>query len=729
MNRLILFSLFLTAVNCQLAYVWLNYHHFQCVQNTRNYHESIHHQYLCTSSLIRTCIHDDNAYTYSSVISLDYFCGFIDGRNALQPRTIWNIHLKPNIKIQFLKFLLSHYYWYCDYEFLRIYSNTDTSTFCGNRFPWAYDASNTRLKIMLVTYQPGRDNYQLELLYYGAYVPTKSQHFVIFIQQASIINTHIPNTEQNAFESFHFVSSSRLNILQLEAMNICSKEHVICYDGPGIKSPILQFTSNQSEWECLATTFQMVCKFSRPNDCTKVPYLRYHSVGARHVHHLDVHWRTDIPLDINRIGTTKYIYYHQDTEHYVEFVKLYENYPMFLTFPSMLYEGHSCMYGGVYIVKTLLSKDVELFLLCTSSTIYSEGYDIKVSDLYNISLLVIHYSEYSSKRLTFIAYYAKNSFHDMYDVDILELRELTLVNQQYLNETTIDFTVPTLPLYAHVFIKSYLLKLRKVQYINISFDNESTVLYLWFGTIRGTSCINITIFYSQHLSNLRGRQYDQETRYWDKRFRKRGLIKSVFMNMNTCDLWNVPVWVLDIETYDDGLTSDTVNTSVYFNVPTVVNLIQHYLQYITQHKFWIMIHVIRPDKIDQSVDTIHLVNIWVYNIVFRVSMEVPTDDYQSSSVYGWNNVNGFRGAYIIVNRALNILFEYDSSTTKVHKPVSMELQPIFDVMVIRHLFFCFVLFMYTASVMFDYYCRDSELSYIGGIGFQSTPPFGGSWGL
>ena len=38
----------------------------------------------------------------------------------------------------------------------------------------------------------------------------------------------------------------------------------------------------------------------------------------------------------------------------------------------------------------------------------------------------------------------------------------------------------------------------------------------------------------------------------------------------------------------------------------------------------------------------------------------------------------------------------------------------------------FVLFMYTASVMFDYYCRDSELSYIGGIGFQSTPPLEGA---
>ena len=34
--------------------------------------------------------------------------------------------------------------------------------------------------------------------------------------------------------------------------------------------------------------------------------------------------------------------------------------------------------------------------------------------------------------------------------------------------------------------------------------------------------------------------------------------------------------------------------------------------------------------------------------------------------------------------------------------------------------------MYTASIIFDYYCRDSELSYIGGIGFQSTPPLEGA---
>ena len=676
MNRLILFSLFLTAVNCQLAYIWLNYQHFQCAQNTKNYHESVRHQYLCTSSVIRTCIHDDNAYTYSSVISLNYFCGFIDGRNPLQPRTIWNIHLKPNIKIQFLKFLLSHYYWYCDYEFLRIYSTTDTSTFCGNRFPWAYDASNTRLKLMLVTYQPGRENYQLELLYYGAYVPVPSQHFVIFIQQASIINTHIPNIEQNAFESFHFVASSRLNILQLEAMNICSKEQVICYDGPGIKSPILQFTSNQSEWECLATTFQMVCKFSRAsNTCTKVPYLRYHSMGARHVHHVGVHGKATIRLDIDRKGTTKYIYYHQDTKHYMSFTR-----PrwMNLDIPSILYEGHSCMYGGIYIFKTLLSNDVELLSLCPSSTFYSRR-SIKLNYLYNVSLVIIHYSEYSSKGLIFYASYAK-----YFSALIAAEFELTLVNQQNISEATIDFTVPILPRRAQVFINSYLLKLRKVQYINISFDHESTLIHMYFSAYHRTSCINIAVFYSPHLSNLRGRQYDRETRYWDKTFERRELIKSVFLNMTTCDLWNVPDWVLKIETYDIVQFSDGITTPVYFNIPTVTNYICQYLYSVPQHKFWIMIYVIRPDEIGQSVDTIHLVNIRIHNLVFRVSVEVPTDDYQSSSVYGWNDVNGFRRAYIIVNRTLNILFESNSSVTNVHRPVWIESSSCFYVAFIRH---------------------------------------------
>ena len=67
---------------------------------------------------------DVNDYAHSSVIFLDYFCGFIDGQNALQSHIMWNIHMRSNTNIHFLKFLLFDNYWYCDYEYLRLHSNT-----------------------------------------------------------------------------------------------------------------------------------------------------------------------------------------------------------------------------------------------------------------------------------------------------------------------------------------------------------------------------------------------------------------------------------------------------------------------------------------------------------------------------------------------------------------------------------------------------------------------------
>ena len=361
MIRLILSSLFLGSMNCQLAYMWLNYHHFQCSQNTRNYRESIRHQYLCTSSLIRTCISDVNVYSYNPVIFLDYFCGFVNGQNALQPHTIWNIHLKPNINIHFLKFDLFDNDWYCDYEYLRVYSINKTTTFCGKRHPWMYDAQDTKVKIILMTHHFSTENYQMELLYYGAYVPN-TQHFTIFTPLSSEINIHYPNTEQNAFESLHFISRNRLDIMELEVMNTCSKGQVVCYDGPGFKSPLLQITYNQSVWQCLSSTFQMVCKFSRVNDvCSNGPRLYYRAIRARdhqvkNLRIIKFCSRDTDPLEIDEAhskGTTKYIYYHPELSPGRECRLMIFRTPF--SFPYMLSEGNSCMYGGIYIVQSNLS--------------------------------------------------------------------------------------------------------------------------------------------------------------------------------------------------------------------------------------------------------------------------------------------------------------------------------------------------------------------------------------
>ena len=408
--RLTLFLLYLATVNCQLAYIWLNYHHFQCAQNTRNYRESVHHQFLCISSLTWTCISDVNVYSDRTVIFLEYFCGFIDGRNALQPRTIWNIHLKPNINIHFLKFVLFENYWYCDYEYLRVNSNNKSSTFCGNRLPWVYDASDTCVKIILMTPRAGTEKYLLELLYYGAYEPNY-KHFVEFIQPSSLINIHRPNTEQNAFESFHFISRNRLDIMALEAINTCNKGQVVCYDGPGFKSPVLYFTHNQSVWKCQSSTFQMMCKFSRVDDvCTNSPRLHYQAIRDHQVIYSwpvpDHSFYRFYPLIIDESeskGTTKYIYYYNDTcrenvrgtfEHCTLWLS-----EMNIGFPYMLSEGNSCMYGGLYIVQRFSSGDSEILSLCSSH--FSGNRHISVFN--NISVIIIHYSEYSSERILFYA--------------------------------------------------------------------------------------------------------------------------------------------------------------------------------------------------------------------------------------------------------------------------------------------------------------------------------------
>ena len=191
----------------------------------------------------------------------------------------------------------------------------------------------------------------------------------------------------------------------------------------------------------------------------------------RHVHHVDVLRMANISLDnaytqsldIYRKGTSKFIYYHQNTK-YIYYLSLHMRKWVNLDIPYMLYEGNSCIYGGIYIVKTLQSKDVELLSLCALANANHPymGY-MNLHDLYNISLVIVHYSEYSSKRLIFYAEYVIRYLE--YETNPAyrpPSNELTLVNQQYFNEATINFTVSTLHLDTHdLIIQSDLLKLRK----------------------------------------------------------------------------------------------------------------------------------------------------------------------------------------------------------------------------------------------------------------------------
>ena len=656
MIRLILFLLFFTTVNCQLAYIWLNHHHFQCSQNTRNYHESIRHQYLCTSSVIWACISDVNVYSHNSVIFLDNFCGFIDGQNVLQQHTIWNIHLKPNINIHFLKFFLLDNYWYCDYEYLKVYSNNKISTFCGKRFPWVYDASDTDVKIILMTQRFDIKNYRMKLLYCGAYV-TNSQHYIIFTPSSSLINIHYPNKEQNAFESFHFISSNRLDIVDLVAKHTCSKDQVVCYDGPGFKSPLLRFAYNQSVWECLSSTFQMMCKFSRVDDaCTNGPRLYYRAIRAKdyQVKNLSTIKNCYSTLKIDEAhskGTTKYIYYFPASP-----IKCFLHITTILIgIPFMLSEGSSCMYGGLYIVQSNSSKDTEILSFCTSlysHEFYSADYrEIVLNDLTNFSVVIIHYREYSRERI---------NFH----TDSRKCYDCLDLTQKY-KEETLSITVSK----RSGTIYSDLLNLRKIQYINITSLSSGAILQVSFKGHYRIFCMNVTIFYFPRPSNIWERQYGQEIISLHGIIR-RDFIQSIFINMCACNLVMGLVWTIeikDINIIEDLQSPDHAKNLTYsFNLPAngLHVRINNCFRRSGKHSFWIMFYI-------ENLDDVPAFSIWrVFTAlpewVSHVSIEVFTDNHHSSSVYEWNHFRITDGVYITVNKAVNILIESHASVPDAH---------------------------------------------------------------
>ena len=269
---LILPLLFATPTNCQLAFTWLNHQHFQCAQHTRNHREAIQHQYMCIFSHTWMCITDAIAQSYTFMY-LDHFCGFINLRYAAQSKVIWNIHMKPNIHVHFLDFSLSSNYWYCDFEYLRAVTTNEYSTFCGNRLPWVYDASDSSVKIIFFTKRFSSQQYRLQFQYYGANAPNY-QHFVLLMKPSATKGIHLFNIKRNEFETFHFISNGRLEIVYIEVVKACNILQLDCYDGPGIKSPNLH-----CKQACKSKTFQMVCRVSIPTlNCSKVPSRRYYAI-------------------------------------------------------------------------------------------------------------------------------------------------------------------------------------------------------------------------------------------------------------------------------------------------------------------------------------------------------------------------------------------------------------------------------------------------------------------
>ena len=253
-----------------------------------------------------------------------------------------------------------------------------------------------------------------------------------------------------------------------------------------------------------------------------------------------------------------------------------------------------------------------------------------------------------------------------------------VLKKTYLKEETLSIIVPPLTDWIEkASLHSSILNVRKIQYINVSLDNNATLLSLLKFDVN--TCTTMTIFYHPHLSNIRGRQYSEETiQNSEKRYLRYDSIQSVLFNISTCNFTAPPCFTLQITTRDIFYAIpliNKINSTHYYLLPTVVFDISHvyidtYMKrqpQIVEHPAWVMVHMIKP----QNVPPYAIWKVWIETCrVSHVSFEFILDDYQSSSVYElnylmygmdqmdqWNylrNTDG--GFYMAVDKAVNILF-------------------------------------------------------------------------
>ena len=633
--------LFLTTVNSQLAFIVLHHQHFQCMQSAKtNYRAAIQHQYFCVSSLTLTCVKDATDYTSGSMISSRHFCGFFNGRNAMHPQTIWNIHAKTsNVHIHFLLFKLLHNYWFCDYEYLRVINSNKDSIFCGERYPWVYDVLNSSVKLLFITPRLGLRHYQLEFLYYGAYFSESTQHFVVVSKPSFVINTCFANVKQKEFETFHFISNGRLDIVQFAARNVCSVHQVVCYDGPGVKSPVLQFTHlrNQSEWQCISSTFQMWCTFSRQDaGCTKIPHIHYRAkceqdIKVKYIEENEGGFRLD-ESDVK--GTRKYIYRFRG-------IATLEIYQLIVGSPHrMLYEGYSCIYGGIYIGKTLSSQDSDILSNCVQpKTDCNEIYKLR-----NDFIVLIHYSGYASEKIVLDA---------VFSVCTTKFRSYC---DRYLTFTSADFDEGTFKLtkqnfatpYDTLWLASNVFNLRKVFYISISLEIKDTLTALDVGL---QDCVSCTIFYVPHLSNIRGRVYDVQMLETSTSQTIIDFIQSVVVNLSSCDMFAIPDWTVKIRHHVPDEYDFFVYNRFHHHLPTVGLAIHSSYRVDMSSIPDVMVHILKPaDSPAYAIWRIWIEACWEEEIF----IEVLTDKYRSSSVYRWKHFESKANVYMAIDEVVNV---------------------------------------------------------------------------
>ena len=258
---------------------WLNKQQSQCFMGRIfSQQQFIKHYYHCILDKTSACIHDMTDYHQQpqqqqrSTIYLRYFCGCIITDRIQQVSSLqWHIHTATNVRLHFEEFSLAHYNWECKQEWLQIDSSIGVDKLCGKRLPWKQDLPGPDIFIILQAGNEVMTGHFL-LFYYMLTKLWRVKHVVrteIQFQHDVTTTYHYPDFTVNDEVCLHYLGKVKLHPISLNVFHRTEdvvQVAVICYDGPGSKSPRLtndDVVQSEKEPFFVASTYQMYCKFSK----------------------------------------------------------------------------------------------------------------------------------------------------------------------------------------------------------------------------------------------------------------------------------------------------------------------------------------------------------------------------------------------------------------------------------------------------------------------------------
>ena len=274
MTSLLIVSLFVKIVSGYIAAseVWdlLQEPQVQCANGQSLFYQGyIQHYYHCILAKTASCIEDMADYKQQSSITLRYFCACISSERIVEKMswTRWQIHSSHNVRLHVEKFSLIHIDWKCTEERMEISSSNGMEELCGSRLPWKQDLPGPDISITFHTVEEYSE--ASFLLFYHRISKWRRVMNVVryhLMWDDMSMAYYYPNFEANDDVFIHYASGVKLHYISLNVFQRVAQITVICYDGPGSKSPVLKnkdAIQSENEPYFVAGTYQMYCTFSK----------------------------------------------------------------------------------------------------------------------------------------------------------------------------------------------------------------------------------------------------------------------------------------------------------------------------------------------------------------------------------------------------------------------------------------------------------------------------------